>query len=104
MCAEFVVDATGHGIQLPVWLSSLGCRKATEDTVDIGIRYTTHQRGIPEGLLVEKVVITGVSIAQVAGGWAYYAIENDTWLWCSLHQILSTFPDMIALAPTRCFS
>ncbi|WP_237817261.1 hypothetical protein [Mycobacterium lepromatosis] len=65
VCAELVTDATIHGIRLPVWLSSCGCRKTTEDTVYIGIYYDTHQLGIPEGLVAEKVVVTGVSMPYV---------------------------------------
>lgn len=76
--ADLVVDATGRGTRLPVWLEQWGFARPPEDTVDVGIGYATHQVRIPEGLFAEKVVVAGASREQPVGlGMLYY--EDGTW-------------------------
>jgi 2-polyprenyl-6-methoxyphenol hydroxylase-like FAD-dependent oxidoreductase len=76
--ADLVVDATGRGTRLPVWLSEWGFERPAEDTVDVGIGYATHQLRIPDGLIDEKVVVAGASREQPLGiGMLYY--EDGTW-------------------------
>ncbi|HZU48210.1 MAG TPA: oxidoreductase, partial [Mycobacterium sp.] len=41
--ADLVVDATGRGSRLPVWLSQWGFQQPREDVVDVGIGYASHQ-------------------------------------------------------------
>jgi 2-polyprenyl-6-methoxyphenol hydroxylase-like FAD-dependent oxidoreductase len=40
--ADLVVDATGRGSRLPVWLEQLGYERPTEDRMKIGLAYTTR--------------------------------------------------------------
>ena len=76
--ADLVVDATGRGTRLPVWLEQWGFARPPEDTVDVGIGYATHQVRIPEGLFAEKVVVAGASREHPVGlGMLYY--EDGTW-------------------------
>ena len=76
--ADLVVDAAGRGARLPVWLAQWGFERPREDTVDVGIGYSTHQLRIPDGLLEEKVVVAGASLEQPLGlGMLYY--EDGTW-------------------------
>lgn len=76
--AEIVVDATGRGTRLPVWLQQWGFDRPTEDTVDVGIEYATHQVHIPEGRIKEKVVVAGASRAHPVGlGMLLY--EDGNW-------------------------
>jgi 2-polyprenyl-6-methoxyphenol hydroxylase-like FAD-dependent oxidoreductase len=76
--AELVVDATGRGTRLPVWLEQWGYGRPTEQTVDVGIDYATHQVHIPEGLIKEKVVVAGASRAHPVGlGMLFY--EDGNW-------------------------
>jgi 2-polyprenyl-6-methoxyphenol hydroxylase-like FAD-dependent oxidoreductase len=76
--ADLVVDASGRGSRLPVWLSEWGYGRPREDTVDVGIGYATHQLRIPDGLLEEKVVVAGASREQPVGlGMLYY--EDGMW-------------------------
>ena len=76
--ADLVVDATGRGTRLPVWLEQWGFARPTEDTVNVGIGYATHQVRIPEGLFAEKVVVAGASREHPVGlGMLYY--EDGTW-------------------------
>lgn len=76
--ADLVVDATGRGTRLPVWLSQWGFERPREDTVDVGIGYATHQLRIPDGLIAEKVIVAGACREQPLGlGMLYY--EDGTW-------------------------
>jgi 2-polyprenyl-6-methoxyphenol hydroxylase-like FAD-dependent oxidoreductase len=76
--SDLVVDATGRGTRLPVWLQQWGFDRPREDTVDVGIAYATHQVHIPDGLLQEKVVVAGASRAQPCGlGMLFY--EDGNW-------------------------
>lgn len=76
--ADLVVDATGRGTRLPVWLAEWGFARPAEETVDVGIGYATQQLRIPDGLIPEKVIVAGVSRNQDVGlGMLYY--EDGTW-------------------------
>lgn len=76
--ADLVVDATGRGTRLPVWLEQWGFDRPTEDTVDVGIDYATHQVHIPDGLIKEKVVVAGASRDHPVGlGMLLY--EDGNW-------------------------
>jgi 2-polyprenyl-6-methoxyphenol hydroxylase-like FAD-dependent oxidoreductase len=76
--ADLVVDATGRGTRLPVWLEQWGYGRPAEDTVDVGIHYATHQVHIPDRLIVEKVVVAGASRDQPVGlGMLFY--EDGNW-------------------------
>jgi len=76
--ADLVVDATGRGTRLPIWLAQWGFEQPREDRVDVGIAYATHQLRIPDGLIAEKVVVAGASRKQLLGlGMLYY--EDGTW-------------------------
>ena len=76
--ADLVVDATGRGTRLPVWLREWGFERPVEDTVDVGIGYATQQLRIPDGLIEEKVVVAGASRTQPVGiGMLFY--EDGTW-------------------------
>ena len=76
--ADLVVDATGRGTRLPVWLDQWGFDRPAEDTVDVGIDYATHQVHIPDGLIEEKVVVAGASHDHPVGlGMLLY--EDGNW-------------------------
>jgi 2-polyprenyl-6-methoxyphenol hydroxylase-like FAD-dependent oxidoreductase len=76
--ANLVVDATGRGSRLPVWLEKWGFERPREDTVDVGIGYATQQVRVPDGLLAEKVVVAGASNEQPVGlGMLFY--EDGNW-------------------------
>lgn len=78
VAADLVVDATGRGTRLPVWLEQWGFRRAEEESFDVGIDYATHQVHIPEGILKEKVVVAGASKTQPVGlGMLFY--EDGNW-------------------------
>ena len=76
--ADLVVDATGRGTRLPVWLEQWGFGRPKEDTVDVGIKYATHQVRIPDGLIKEMVVVAGANREKPVGlGMLLY--EDGLW-------------------------
>ncbi len=76
--ADLVVDATGRGTRLPVWLQQWGFPRPPEVTVDVGIGYSSQQVRIPHGLIEEKVVVAGACRDQPLGlGMLYY--EDGIW-------------------------
>ena len=78
VAADLVVDATGRGTRLPVWLDKWGFARPREDTVDVGIAYATQRVSVPDGLLAEKVVVAGASTEQPVGlGMLFY--EDGNW-------------------------
>lgn len=101
VAADLVVDATGRGTRLPVWLRQWGFEPPTEDTVDVGIDYSTHQVRIPDGLFEEKVVVAGASRNHPVGlGMLYY--EDGLWglttFGTARAQPPTDFAGMVALA------
>jgi 2-polyprenyl-6-methoxyphenol hydroxylase-like FAD-dependent oxidoreductase len=76
--ADLVVDATGRGTRLPVWLQKWGYPRPREETVDVGIAYASQRVQVPDGLLSEKVVVAGASREQPLGvGMLFY--EDGVW-------------------------
>src|ERR1700739_2899147 len=77
--ADLVVDAAGRGTRLPVWLEQWGYQRPREDVIDVGIGYATHQLRIPDGMIEQKVVVSGASREQPLGvGMLQY--EDGTWI------------------------
>jgi 2-polyprenyl-6-methoxyphenol hydroxylase-like FAD-dependent oxidoreductase len=99
--ADLVVDATGRGTRLPVWLEQWGFDRPPEQTIDVGIGYASQQTRIPDGLIEEKVVVAGASRDQPLGlGMLYY--EDGNWnvttFGIAKVEPPHTFPEMCALA------
>lgn len=59
--ADLVVDATGRGSRLPMWLQQWGFEPPREDAVQVGVTYASHRVRIPDGLLAEKMVLVGAA-------------------------------------------
>lgn len=99
--ADLVVDATGRGTRLPVWLSQWGFDRPVEQVVDVGIHYATQRFRIPAGSIAQKVVVAGASHDQSLGlGMLCY--EDGDWI-LTTFGVANTeppkaFPEMIALA------
>ncbi|CAN5556512.1 hypothetical protein BH10ACT9_BH10ACT9_54070 [soil metagenome] len=101
VAADLVVDATGRGTRLPTWLRQWGFAPPAEETVDVGIDYSTHRVRIPDGLFEEKVVVAGASRRQPLGlGMLYY--EDGIWglttFGTARAQPPGDFAGMVALA------
>jgi 2-polyprenyl-6-methoxyphenol hydroxylase-like FAD-dependent oxidoreductase len=78
VATELVVDASGRGSRLPVWLNQWGFARPDDETLDVGIGYATQQLRIPDGLIAEKVIVAGATRTQPLGiGMLFY--EDGTW-------------------------
>jgi 2-polyprenyl-6-methoxyphenol hydroxylase-like FAD-dependent oxidoreductase len=76
--SDVVIDATGRGTRLPVWLEKWGYERPHEDTVDVGIAYASQRVQVPDGMLAEKVVVAGACREQPLGiGMLFY--EDGVW-------------------------
>ena len=99
--ADLVVDATGRGTRLPVWLEQWGFDRPHEETVDVGIGYASQRVRIPDGLIAEKVVVAGASREQPQGlGMLFYEDQawNVTTFGIAKVAPPQTFTEMCALA------
>jgi 2-polyprenyl-6-methoxyphenol hydroxylase-like FAD-dependent oxidoreductase len=78
--ADLVVDATGRGSHMPVWLESLGYPRPAESVIDIGLTYTSwdfpHRPGDLDG---DSAAIMGPTIDTPRFGAALLQ-ENDRWI------------------------
>ncbi|WP_408632365.1 FAD-dependent oxidoreductase [Mycobacterium basiliense] len=79
VAADLVVDAAGRGSRLPVWLTQWGYQRPAEEIVDIGINYATHRISIPDGLIREKMVVTGVR-GERSLGLGMLCYEDGNWI------------------------
>src|SRR5439155_10887064 len=79
LAANLVVDAMGRGSRTPLWLEEMGYEKPREESVQVGLGYTTRFfRRIPDHLGGDLGAIiprspegkrSGVMIAQEGGRW-----------------------------------
>jgi 2-polyprenyl-6-methoxyphenol hydroxylase-like FAD-dependent oxidoreductase len=81
LAADLVVDASGRGSRSSSWLESLGFHGPEEETIDVGIAYTTRMferrgRGAPEDPVA---LIVGASPPSWRFGVAL-AVEGDRWI------------------------
>lgn len=78
--ADLVVDASGRGSHMPVWLESFGFSRPPESEIHIGLSYTTwefpYQPGDLDGV---AAVIIGPTIAKPRAAGALRQ-ENDRWI------------------------
>ena len=101
VAADLVVDAAGRGTRLPAWLTQWGYQRPAEEVVDIGISYATHRFRVPEGLIREKMVVTGAAHEQSLG-LGMLCNENGAWILTTFGVARAkpprTFDEMRALA------
>lgn len=84
--ADLVVDASGRGSKMPKWLAGLGFEPAAEETVAVGIGYTTRRFKREPGQLEGKIAAVipstpegkrgGVILAQEGGEWIVTLFSN----------------------------
>lgn len=79
LTGDLVVDATGRGSHMPVWLESLGFPRPEESAIDIGVGYTTWDFPRTEGELGGALAaIITASVATPRFG-AMLAAEGPRW-------------------------
>jgi 2-polyprenyl-6-methoxyphenol hydroxylase-like FAD-dependent oxidoreductase len=67
--ADLVVDATGRGSRLPIWLEPLGYSPPTQERVNVGVGYASRQYRMPaEALGNDLVAISAPTPGRPRGG------------------------------------
>ena len=81
LSADLVLDASGRGSRTPAWVESLGYPPAAEETVEVGISYTTHtfERRPGDARSSIAVIIGVVPPTQLRFGVAL-VMEGDRWM------------------------
>lgn len=77
--ADLVVDASGRGSRLPVWLAALGVGPAPVSEVDARTGYATREYAAPTGGPAPAGVVVLQTPGLPAGGVAL-PVEGDRWL------------------------
>jgi 2-polyprenyl-6-methoxyphenol hydroxylase-like FAD-dependent oxidoreductase len=80
LAADLVVDTTGRGGRLPVWLIELGYLPPPEDELAVQLKYVTQSLRLPPGGLgPEHQVIVGARPGRPTG-LAVMRCEQDRWM------------------------
>ncbi len=79
LAADLVVDATGRGSRMPVFLEEFGYGRPPVDEVEVRITYATMPVRIPRGMLRE-LVLTVNPVPSRPTTFAMFAGEDDTYL------------------------
>ncbi|HET9254351.1 MAG TPA: NAD(P)-binding protein [Pseudonocardiaceae bacterium] len=74
--ADLVIDATGRGSRVPLWLSELGYDQAAVDRVDIGLGYATRLYRLRAGALGNDMAMLTAGTPQNPRGGGLGAIEG----------------------------
>ena len=78
--ADLVVDATGRGSRLPMWLTAHGYQPPRQERLAINLKYATRHFRVSEGALGDlKVVASGAEPSRPSG-FVLFAQENDRWI------------------------
>lgn len=79
VAADLVVEASGRGSRLPVWLEEWGFGRPREDQIQVGVTYASQRVHIPEGLIAEKMVVCGAALDRPRGmGMLFH--EDGIWI------------------------
>ena len=76
--AELVVDATGRGSRVPLWLHDLGYERPEEERVVVHVGYASQVVHLPAGSYPRDMVIEGRMPGRTYG-FAAFACERDRW-------------------------
>jgi 2-polyprenyl-6-methoxyphenol hydroxylase-like FAD-dependent oxidoreductase len=80
LAADLVVDTTGRGGRMPVWLTELGYQPPREDELAVQLKYVTQTvRLVPDGLGPEHQVIIGARPGRPTG-LGVMRCEGDRWM------------------------
>jgi 2-polyprenyl-6-methoxyphenol hydroxylase-like FAD-dependent oxidoreductase len=89
--ADLVVDATGRGSRIPVWLEALGYARPERELVRIGLGYATRTYRLPSAALGGDLgVLHGATPEHPRAG-ALQALEGERWM-VTLAGILGDHP------------
>jgi flavin-dependent dehydrogenase len=80
VAAGVVVDATGRGSHLPIWLERQGYRRPPESSLQLGLSYTSWTFPREPGDLDGAAVCIVAAGPELPRGGSASAIEGDRWL------------------------
>ncbi|NPC43340.1 NAD(P)/FAD-dependent oxidoreductase [Nocardioides sp. zg-1230] len=67
--ADLVVDATGRGSRMPVWLETFGHERPTVQLLHVGVGYASRRYRLPAGVIDnDLVILSGPTPKQPRGG------------------------------------
>jgi 2-polyprenyl-6-methoxyphenol hydroxylase-like FAD-dependent oxidoreductase len=80
LAADLVVDATGRGSRTPTWLTDLGHRPPTEDSIQVGVGYASRTyRLTPRDIGGTMAILAAPTPAHPRGG-AFAAMEGGRFI------------------------
>ena len=74
---DLVVDATGRGSRLPIWLEALGCPPPPQERVDVGVGYASRRYRLRPGALGTDLVLLSAPTPGRPRGGGLSLIEGD---------------------------
>lgn len=74
---DLVVDATGRGSRLPIWLEALGCPPPQQERVDVGVGYASRRYRLPPDALGNDLVLLSAPTPRRPRGGGLSLIEGD---------------------------
>jgi 2-polyprenyl-6-methoxyphenol hydroxylase-like FAD-dependent oxidoreductase len=77
--ADLVVDATGRGSRMPMFLDQLGYGRPREDEVVVGMGYASQLLRLPRGAVPEDLIVVFPEPGRPRT-WVLIGYENDTWM------------------------
>jgi len=89
--ADLVVDATGRGSRIPIWLQALGYAPPDEEQVRIGLGYATRIYRLPPDALDGDLGVLQAATPQHPRTGALLLLEGDRWM-LTLAGILGDHP------------
>lgn len=89
--ADLVVETTGRGSRLPVWLAELGYPPVDTEEVRVDVGYATRQYRLPAGALGSDLVALSAPTPDVPRGGGASRVEGDRCL-VTLMGVLGDHP------------
>jgi 2-polyprenyl-6-methoxyphenol hydroxylase-like FAD-dependent oxidoreductase len=89
--ADLVIDATGRGSRLPVWLDELGYHRPAEERVRIGVGYASRIYRARPGALGGDMAILCAPTPEHPRGGGLAVVEGDRYL-LTLIGVLGDYP------------
>jgi 2-polyprenyl-6-methoxyphenol hydroxylase-like FAD-dependent oxidoreductase len=91
LSADLVVDATGRGSRIPVWLEALGYARPQTEQVRVGLGYATRTYRPPPDALDGDLAVLQAATPQHPRTGALQRLEGDRWM-VTLAGILGDHP------------
>ncbi len=82
LSADLVVDASGRGSRMPVFLETLGYPRPGESELTVRTVYSSQLVHIPDGTLHENLIMS-MPNPHCPRAFVMFRAENDTWMICA---------------------